>query len=242
MADLAYLLEEEGLPVSSWPLFAAPLPYRSGTEMALAEQLGRFAHVIVDGPAAVAALAEWVRCAGSADSARRAGFVATNLSTVRALARFGWEARHVLPERADALLETLRSLSTDDDDVLWVGGSRIEGFRALLQQSPGRATLVRLVEDAAVDTPPMGADLVVVATNPSEAESLCDVLGEAGCPPAWHIVAGSAPTLATLQERGIPVAATASGPTTEALFDGVVRAWHSRHSARTSETARTSTT
>jgi uroporphyrinogen-III synthase len=217
--DLSFLLEEEGALVLFWPLLSVtPVDAKASTQ-ALGEQLGRFSWVIPESPAAVRVLSELVRASGAATAARRAAFLAPNLDTVRALGRHGWEARHVLPERDEGRLETLASLLHEDDEVLWVGGPGEARWREALGQVPGRATLVRLYDEAPLQRPPELPDgAVVVVHSPSAAEVFAT-----STEPEWrarHRVAASGPaTASALAEHGIEVAATAARPTTEALFE-----------------------
>lgn len=217
--DLAFLLEEEGLSVVHWPVLAVSALSERASTQALGEQLGRFSWVIPESPTAVRVLAEVVRSTGARTSAQRAAFLAPSLDTVRALGRHGWEARHVLPERAEGRLETLGSLLQDDDEVLWIGGPREAEWRGWLAQVPGRATLVRLYDEAEVPSlPELTGDAVVIVHSPSAAEVFA-----ASTEPDWrsrHRVVASGPsTLAALQELGVAVTATATRPTTEALFE-----------------------
>jgi len=214
--DLCFLLEEEGLSVAHWPVQAVQ-PVERASLHALGEQLGRFGWVIPESPIAVRVLAELVRASGGWSSSRRAAFLAPSLDTVRALGRHGWEARHVLPERAEGRLETLSSLLQEDDEVLWVGGPREAEWRGWLGQVPGRATLVRLYEERTVPRPELARGSIVVVESPSAAEAL-----EAATDSEWragHRVVASGPsTQQVLVELGIEVAAVAERPTTEALF------------------------
>lgn len=217
--ELLWLFEEEGADVLHWPLLQVTLTEARPSGQALGEQLGRFTWVIPESPTAVRVLAELVRATGATTAARRAAFLAPSLDTVRALGRHGWEARHVLPEREEGRLETLASLLTEDDEVLWVGGPKEAQWRLWLAQVPGRATLVRLYDEPALPPrPPLPPGAVVVVHSPSAAEALA-----AASEPSWlgaHPVVASGPTTASvLAELGVPVAAVATHPTSEALFD-----------------------
>jgi uroporphyrinogen-III synthase len=215
---LSFLLEEEGHDVLHWPVLAVS-PLAGPSFGALGEQLGRFSWVIPESPTAVRVLAELLRSTGAAASARRAAFVAPSLDTVRALGRHGWEARHVLPERSEARLETLSSLLQDDDEILWVGGPHEAQWRDWLGQVPGRATLVRLYEaDRIPAAPEVPTGTVIVVESPTAAEVFA-----AATEPEWRsghrVVAGGPLTHAALSELGISVQQVATHPTTEALFD-----------------------
>lgn len=216
--DLCFLLEEEGLTVAHWPVQAV-VPVEGASAIALGEQLGRFSWVIPESPVAVRVLADVVRAAGGSTS-QRVAFVAPNLDTVRALGRHGWEARHVLPERADGRLETLGSLLHEDDEVLWVGGPGEAEWRGWLSQVPGRATVVRLYEERLVPRPELSRGAIIVVESPSAAEAL-----SAATDDAWradHRVVASGPsTHQALRELGIEVAAVAQRRTTEALFEAI---------------------
>lgn len=218
-SDLCFLLEEEGLSVRHWPLLAVT-PLLSGPSLgALGEQLGRFSWVIPESPTAVRVLAELVRATGSSASGRRAAFLAPSLDTVRALSRHGWEARHVLPERAEGRLETLTSLLHEDDEVLWVGGPKEAQWREWLGQVPGRATLVRLYDEPSLPAPPeLPGGSVIVVESAAAAEVFASTT-EPDWRAAHRVVAGGPLTHAALAELGIAVQKVASRPTTEALFD-----------------------
>lgn len=221
--DLTFLLEEEGAAVVHWPVLSFVAHDRLSTQ-ALGEQLGRFTWVIPESPTAVRVLAEVVRATGASTAARRAAFLAPSLDTVRALGRHGWEARHVLPEREEGRLETLASLLTEDDEVLWVGGPKESAWRAWLGQVPGRATLVALYDEVEAPTlPDVPGGSIVVVHSPSAAEALA-----ASTEPEWralHKVVASGPsTSSVLKELGVAVAATATHPTTEGLFEATRQA------------------
>lgn len=220
--DFVFLLEEEGFAVQAWPLLAVSEVASAPALAALAEQVGRFTWVIPESPTAVRVLAGLVRTAGS-DGAGRAAFLAPSLDTVRALGRHGWEARHVLPEREEGRLETLQSLLTEDDEVLWVGGPQEARWRAWLAQAPGRVTMMRLYDEAPVVVPAVEPGTVIVVHSPSAAEALALSTDE-----AWRaevrLVASGPTTSSALAEHGVEVAATAQRPTTEALLEATLRA------------------
>ncbi|MCA3012819.1 MAG: uroporphyrinogen-III synthase [Myxococcaceae bacterium] len=221
--DLEFLLEEEGLEVCAWPLLAVAEVAPGPALTALAEQVGRFSWVIPESPTAVRVLAARVRAAGAEGAAARAAFLAPSLDTVRALGRQGWEARHVLPEREAGRLETLASVLTEDDEVLWVGGPGEAAWRGWLAQVPGRVTLLRLYDEAPVEVPVMPPGTVVVVHSPSAAEALALATDEAWRGAARLVASGPA-TEAALAEHGVAVAAVAARPTTEALVDAALRA------------------
>jgi uroporphyrinogen-III synthase len=221
--DLAFLLEEEGLEVRAWPLLAVTEVASAPALTALAEQVGRFSWVIAESPTAVRVLAGLVRSAGADGAAGRAAFLAPSLDTVRALGRHGWEARHVLPEREEGRLETLQSLLTEEDEVLWVGGPGEASWRRWLSQAPGRVTIMRLYDEAPVVVPALEPGTVVVVHSPSAAEALALATDE-----AWwlraRLVASGPSTASALAEHGVPVTTVADRPTTEALLDATLRA------------------
>lgn len=221
--DLAFLLEEEGVSVMHWPVLAVSPAATRPSLQALGEQLGRFSWVIPESPTAVRVLAEVVRASGARSASQRAAFLAPSLDTVRALDRHGWEARHVLPERAEGRLETLRSLLHEDDEVLWVGGPAEPAWREWLGSVPGRSTFVSLYDEAETPAlPPLPDGAIIVVHSPSAAEALAS-----STEPDWRarfrIVASGPTTSAVLNELGVAVASAADRPTTEALFDATRR-------------------
>lgn len=217
--DLTWLLEEEGAAVVYWPLLAVRPVEWAPALAALGEQLGRFSWVIPESPTAVRVLSELVRATGAMEPARRAAFLAPSLDTVRALGRHGWEARHVLPERVEARLETLGSLLHEDDEVLWIGGPAAAQWRQWLEQVPGRATLVTLYDEPSrPELPDVPDGAVVIVHSPSAAEALAQATDE-----SWRgrtrVVASGPSTSSALEQLGVPVFATALRPTTESLFE-----------------------
>ncbi|MDX2013520.1 MAG: uroporphyrinogen-III synthase [Myxococcaceae bacterium] len=221
--DLTFLLEEEGLEVRAWPLLAVTEVGAAPALTALAEQVGRFSWVIPESPTAVRVLAGLVRGAGAETVATRAAFLAPSLDTVRALGRHGWEARHVLPEREEGRLETLQSLLTEEDEVLWVGGPGEATWRRWLSQAPGRVTLMRLYDEAPLVVPALEPGTVVVVHSPSAAEALALATDD-----AWRgavrLVASGPSTASALAEHGVQVTAVAERPSTEALLEATLRA------------------
>ncbi|MBL8921672.1 MAG: uroporphyrinogen-III synthase [Myxococcaceae bacterium] len=236
--DLAFLLEEEGASVVHWPVLAVSPAAARPSLQALGEQLGRFTWVIPESPTAVRVLAEVVRASGARSASQRATFLAPSLDTVRALGRHGWEARHVLPERAEGRLETLQALLHEDDEVLWVGGPAEPAWREWLGQVPGRSTFVSLYDQAEVPVAPELPDgSIVVVHSPSAAEAFV-----ASTEPGWrghvHVVASGPTTSAVLAELGIPVGAAAERPTTEALFEATRRVLDSQRPGDAAPTTR----
>ncbi len=224
--DLTFLFEDVGADVIHWPLLSVTNLATDAATGALAEQLGRFTWVIPESPTAVRVLAELVRAAGAWSNARRAAFLAPNLDTVRSLARHGWEARHVLPERVEGRLETLGSLLTEDDDLLWLGGPGQAAWQAWLGQVPGRATVMRLYDQApAPPAPAVGTGALLVVHSPSAAEALSASV-EASWLAQVRVVASGPTTEAVLTELGVSIAASADRPTTEAIFEAAQRAVH----------------
>jgi uroporphyrinogen-III synthase len=222
--DLTFLFEDEGADVFHWPLLSVSNLARDAATWALAEQVARFTWVIPESPTAVRVLAELVRAAGAWSSARRAAFLAPNLDTVRSLARHGWEARHVLPERVEGRLETLGSLLTEDDEVLWLGGPGHASWQDWLGQVPGRATVMRLYDQApSPPAPEVGPGSLLVVHSPSAAEALAATV-EASWLSQVRVVASGPTTEAVLSELGVSIAASADRPTTEAVFEAAQRA------------------
>jgi len=234
---LCFLLEDEGAEVLALPLLELlppedPRPLRSAVE-----HVGRYAWVAFASPSAVQAVVEAAREAGTLSSLSRVRLAAVGPSTARALEDHGFTGvRTASRPTGEGLFDALKDALSPGDEVLlpvpeegrrelWeslleagVQVTRVVAYRAAKSGVPVEA-LGRLRE-----APPQ----VIVFGSPRTAEAFVDVLGEEAhlLSERAKLLAIGPTTAAALERLGFRVARVALHPTSEALVEAAITAWH----------------
>lgn len=230
---LCFLLEDEGAEVEALPLLELLPPTNPAPLRAAAEQVGRYRWVLFTSPAAVEALAEALREAGTLSRLSSVKLGAVGPRTAHALEALGLQVA-VVAERTTGLglAEALRQDLRAGDEVLLPAAE--EGRRELQEALEGegipvtrvaayRAEQLALPAEVRVRLAARPPDVVVLA-SPRTAEALWEMPGGAELLTRARVVAIGPTTSAAVQALEVPVAAVARTPTPEGLLEAVVAA------------------
>jgi uroporphyrinogen-III synthase len=232
--ELCFLLEDEGAEVLSLPLLERRPPANEAPLRAAAEHIHRYAWVAFASPAAVEALAEALRSAGTAARAKEVKVAVVGPMTARAARDHGLTvALEAVPPTGQGLLDTLGPQLAPGAEVLLPAAS--EGRTELaegLMDLGANVTRVAAYEmeetgpDAAawaalgsqVDAVLFGSPRTVDAFLDAPGDAVPKVLGRA------RLVAIGPTTAQALRDRGCEVAGVAAEPTPAGLLEALVRA------------------
>jgi len=235
--ELCKLLEAEGAEVVALPLLELVPPENQEPLRRAAEQIHRFRWIAVSSPAAVKALAEAARQAGTISQLGRSRIAAIGRGTAEAVRQQGLAVeREASASTGSGLFDSLRDAIAPSDEVL------------LPAAQEGRRELQQLLERAGVKVTRVDAyraihhalDLATVAAlrsspprlvlfaSPRTAQAFLEALGEEGR--QWlsgaAVVAIGPTTAAALAMLGVRVSAVAEQPTSAAFVDAAARAIH----------------
>ena len=228
--DLAFLLEEEGLHLAFLPVLEVPRASDERGLRAAMEHLTRFQWVLPDAPQAVRVMAEAAHTAGTFTSLENQNFIAPDHDTARTLGQYRWMPRILLPpvEPAEAVLDALQSVVSENDEVLVLVGEGVERpWPALLREVGARVTEARVwrprASEASWQSQLTNPAAVVVVHSPAAAEALIQGCAETDWAKTRFVATG--PTTAhALKHLGMTVCATAQRPSADAVLDATLRA------------------
>lgn len=233
--ELCSLLEREGARVTSLPLLELLPPDDPAPLRAAARELFRYRWVLFASAAAVSALVEEARQAGTLEQLARLKLAAVGPATARAVEEQGLTLTQVASRSTGlGLFEAIRAQLGPGEEVLLPQAQ--EGRRELEQALEQAGVRVRRVAayqsegrplegealDALLSDPPQ----VVLLCSPRTAEAFLQGTGTRG--PALlqraKLAAIGPTTASALEELGISPAAVASRPTAAGLVEAVVQA------------------
>jgi len=252
--ELCFLLEEEGAEVVALPMLELEAPSDARALRAAAETLGRFSWVAFASPAAVEALAEAARVAGTATALRRLKVAVVGAGTARAAQAAGLHVHFTQEGGTGATLgrELAQRLLPGDEVLLPAAEEgRPELEAALVEAATARAASQtgRPGEEVAVGRAPgvtrvaayrsarlpvpesVWGDLrsrppaVVLFASPRTAEAFLEAGGRPVLAQA-HLVAIGPTTATALVALGFPKAHVAERPSASGLVEAAVRAIH----------------
>lgn len=227
--ELCFLLEEEGAEVVALPMLDIEPPTDLRGLRAAAEGLARFSWVAFASAAAVEALVEAARTAGTTAALRKLKVAVVGPGTARVARAAGLEvALEAQGGTGGALGEELRPRLQPGDEVLLPAAE--EGRPELEQALAGAVTRVAAyrttrpaVEDAVwadLRTRPPAA---VLFASPRTAEAFLEAGGRPLLARARAVAIGPT-TASALGALGVPVAGVADRPTSADLVEAAVRA------------------
>jgi uroporphyrinogen-III synthase len=229
--ELCFLLEDEGAEVLHVPLLELRPPEDSRPLLAAAESISRYRWVVFASPSAVEAFMEALRESGTAKLLPGIRLASVGPRTTRTVEGYGLKVAAEPPEGTGAALyESMRASLEPEDEVLLPAAE--EGRRELedaLREHGVRVTRVTAYRSQPAPLPPEARALlesspphVALFASPRTAETFVEAVGRERLGPA-RLVAIGPTTAAALTQLGLPVAAVAERPTSEALVEATIR-------------------
>ena len=233
--ELCFLLEDEGATVLAVPLLELSAPDDPRPFRAAAEQLQRFAWVVLASPSAAEALVDAAREAGTGEALRGRKVAAIGPATAKAAVDCGLVVASVAPSaNGPGLSEALRGLLSPGDEVLLPAAQEgrrevaeaLEAFGARVTRVAAYKSRGTALDDAARAELLAFAPSVVVFGSPRTAEAFLDATGEPGrvLLTAARLVAIGPTTASALVGLGLPPPVVAQQPTSACLVDAVAAA------------------
>lgn len=233
--ELCRLLESEGAEVISLPLLELAPPVDSEPLRRAAQEIQRFQWVAFTSPAAVEALADAARAAGTLWQLGRSRIAAIGGGTADAVRQQGLTVdREATASTGTGLFDALRDAIEPQAEVLLPAAS--EGRRELqdlLERAGVKVTRVDAYRSigSALDPAILSALRVrppqlIFFASPRTAQAFLDAFGEEGRGwlAAGKVVAIGPTTAGKLRALGVRAAAVAEQPTSASFVDAAARA------------------